>query len=107
MSLTGAVVTGLILCLQVPSTRAESRWSTLAPAGAGFTVDVPGEPQPSDKPGHYVYVAGDWTYIIQVDSNSDTIRESVANHESLPITVYLDSLRGSMIKGANATERSS
>ena len=105
MSLPGALIAGLIVSL-LPLSGAESRWSTLAPAGAGFTVEVPGELQPGDKPGHYVYVAGDWSYIIQVDSNTDTIRESVANHESVPIAVYLDSLRGSMLKGANATQRS-
>jgi hypothetical protein len=106
MSLPGALIAGVIISL-LPLSGAESRWNTLAPAGAGFTVEVPGELQPGDKPGHYVYVAGDWSYIIQVDSNSETIRESVANHESVPIAVYLDSLRGSMLKGANATQRSS
>ena len=106
MSLPGALIASLILSL-FPSSVADSRWNTLAPAGDGFTVEVPGESQPGDKPGHYVYIAGDWSYIIQVDSNSETIRESVANHESVPIAVYLDSLRGSMLKGANATQRSS
>jgi hypothetical protein len=105
MSLPGALIAGLIISLP-PLSGAESRWNTLAPAGAGFTVEVPGELQPADKPGHYVYVAGDWSYIIQVDSNTETIRESVANRESVPIAVYLDSLRGSMLKGANATQRS-
>ena len=88
MSLAGALIAGLIVSL-LPLSGAESRWNTLAPAGAGFTVEVPGESQPGDKPGHYVYIAGDWSYIIQVDSNSETIRESVANHESVPIAVYL------------------
>ena len=106
MSLPGALIAGLIFSL-FPLSGADSRWNTLAPAGDGFTVEVPGELQPGDKPGHYVYVAGDWSYIIQVDTNNETIRESVANHESVPLAVYLDSLRGSMLKGANATQRSS
>ena len=46
--------------------RADARWSRLAPEGAGFSVEVPGEPQPSGEPGQYWYSSGLWFYCIKL-----------------------------------------
>ena len=86
---------------------ANTRWSTLTPKNEGFSIEVPGEPQRTAKKGHYVYTSGLWSFIIQSDPVSPTIRELVENGQPRMIAAFLERIRDGMIDGANATPGSS
>ncbi len=88
-----------------PAPAARTTWTTLAPKGEGFSIEVPGQPEPASKPGKYVYAADEWAFFVKVDSVTDTVREFVVAEEHGPIRQYLDTIRKGLAKGA--TERSS
>jgi hypothetical protein len=51
-SLVKAIFIGSIIhATAVTTSSAEGRWSRVAPQGAGFSIEAPGEPQPGAETG--------------------------------------------------------
>jgi hypothetical protein len=101
--LNALFVTFLVLHASASLSGASTRWSKLAPKGEGFSIDVPGEPQPTEQEGHHVYTSGNWCFIIQSDSVGPMIRELFENGQHQKIATHLERVRDSMIDGANGT----
>jgi hypothetical protein len=75
----------------------ETTWTTLAPEGEGFSIDVPGNPEPEWKPGHYRYAVDGWHFLVQVDSVPDTVREAVVSADRGQIRQALDTIRQGLL----------
>jgi hypothetical protein len=102
------VVSASVTCLLTARPGiADTSWATFAPKGDGFSIEAPGAPQADGKPGHYVFTAGDWSFIIQVDPVSDTVRELVQAQARAPLAQYLETIGNGLITGGKATRRAS
>jgi hypothetical protein len=101
------LVASVVPLVAATPTRAQTRWSTFAPAGEGFSIEVPGEPVPMGEPGHYVYGVNDWSFIIKVDPVSPTIRELVEARQREPLAWFLDRIGRGLTNHGKATVVSS
>src|SRR4051794_38026103 len=95
-------VAAILSMAAVPTSGAEPRWNRVAPAGAGFSVEAPGEPQPGE-PGQYVYSSG-WSFLsvklLPVDSAT---RQLIERRERKALLKCLESVRDSMVGAVSAT----
>jgi hypothetical protein len=99
-----AVLTLIVgLCLADRARAAQTTWAVLAPAGAGFSIEVPGTASPNQKPDHFVYNAEEWAYFVTINPISDAVREFVSSNERVPIRQFLETMHQSFLK--RATER--
>jgi hypothetical protein len=64
---------------------------------------VPGEPQETGEPGHYVYTTNDWSFIIKVDPVSPAMRELVEAHAREPLALYLQKIAHGLTSHGKAT----
>src|SRR5262245_54322539 len=87
----------------VGSSIAQTQWKTFRSESEGFSIDAPGESRPSDKPGHYVYGAGDWSLFVQVDDVSPAVRELVENREREATRQFLARIGSGLVKSGNGT----
>ena len=83
---------------------AQTQWTTFHSEGEGFSIDTPGESRPTDKPGHYVYGAGDWSLFVTVDPINQAVRELVENHEREATRQFLARVGNGLVRGGNATQ---
>jgi hypothetical protein len=100
------IVSSVSLMAASPS-RTQTTWSTFAPAGDGFSIEVPGEAQPTGEPGHYVYGTSEWAFIIKVNPTDQTIREMVEAHEREPLAWFLQKIAHGLTSQGKATVLSS
>jgi hypothetical protein len=98
-----AIVIGLAVGGRVRA--AQTNWSTLAPAGAGFSIEMPGTADANQKPDHFVSNAGDWAFFVTVSANSDALKELVGAADRTPIKQYLETIHKSFLR--RAKERTS
>ncbi len=82
---------------------AQAQWTTFRSELEGFSIDTPGASQPTDKPGHYVYAAGDWSLFVQVDPVSPAVRELVEHRERDAIGQFLARIGNGLVQGGKAT----
>ena len=66
-SFVKAILIGSIIHVTaVGASGAEDGWSRVAPQGAGFSIEVPGEPQAGHEPGQYTYSSGLWSLGVKI-----------------------------------------
>jgi hypothetical protein len=93
---------GAMLSITAVPTAGESRWSRVAPPGAGFSIDAPGEAQPSE-PGQYVYSSGWWFLSVKLLPVAPTTRQLLERRERKAVLRCLESVRDSMVTAVTAT----
>jgi hypothetical protein len=64
---------------------------------------MPGAPAPISKPGHYVYGADGWSFFVNVDPVTDTVREFVVAEDRGPVRQYLETIRQGMLSRPSRT----
>jgi hypothetical protein len=105
--LAGLLIASIVLLMAATPSPAQTHWRTLAPAGEGFSIEVPGEPQQTGEPGHYVYGDADQAFIIKIDPVSPTIKELVEARAREPLTWFLDKIASGLTNHGKATLLSS
>ena len=97
-----ALIGAILSVTTVPTSGAESRWSRVAPPGAGFSVEAPGEPQPGE-PGQYAYSSGWWFLSIKMLPVDPATRQLVERRERKTLLKCLESVRDGMVGAVTAT----
>src|SRR5262245_53132487 len=87
---------------------ADPRWSRIAPEDAGFSVEVPGEREPSDGPGQYSYSSGFRFYRVNMLQPEPAVKILLERGDKKALKTRLEATRNTMVATANATsDRSS
>jgi hypothetical protein len=87
---------------------ADTRWSRIAPEGAGFSAEVPGEREPGDEAGQYSFSSGLWFYRVQLIPTDPGTRILVERGDKKALKTRLESTRNTMVATSNAmSDRSS
>jgi hypothetical protein len=105
--LNAILIASMIHLTAVTTSGAGTRWSRLTPPAAGFSVEVPGEPEPSTEPDQYVYSSGLWLLSVRSQANAPTTRQLVERGERKALVKCLESVRDSMVDAATGMRRSS
>ena len=99
-----AILIGSIIHVTPATTSgAGTRWNRVAPQGAGFSIEAPGEPEPAAEPGHYDYSSGLWLLSVKMQAVDAGTRQLVERRERKALVRCLESLRDSMVGGVTAT----
>ena len=87
---------------------ADTRWRRVAPEGALFSVEAPGEQQADDQPGQYSYSSGLWFYCIKLLPTDPGSRILLERGDKKALRTRLASTRDTLLATVNATsDRSS
>jgi hypothetical protein len=106
-SLAVLLVAAIAPLLATTTSGAHTRWNRFASSDEGFSIEVPGDPEMTGEPGHYVYSTDDWSFIIKVDSNSDAVRDLVAARAREPLAAFLQKIASGLTGHGHATLLSS
>ena len=82
---------------------ADPRWSRLTPDGAGFSIEVPGEPLPTKAPGEYDYNAGLWFFSVKLMPVDPGVRHLLESRDRRAIRTRLESMRDGIAATVKAT----
>jgi len=94
---------GFAIAIEAPCT-AQTRWTMFRSEGEGFSINTPGESQPSDRPGHYVSGVGGWSLFVTVDPINQAVRELVENGAREATRQFLAKVGTGLVQGGNATQ---
>ena len=106
VKIAGVLVFAVGLSVATSARVEQTAWTTLAPAGRGFSIQVPGEPSSSSKPDRFVYEADEWAYFVTINPVTDAVRELVVAENQQPIRQYLERIHDSFLRRAKETSRS-
>ena len=107
-SFVKAILIGSIIHLTaVGASGAEDGWSRVAPQGAGFSIEAPGEPQAGHEPGQYTYSSGLWFLGVKILPVAPGTRVLVERRDRKALVRCLESMSDSMAAAAGATRRGS
>src|SRR5262245_54606721 len=96
----------LLLALASAQGAGSLKWTTTAPAGAGFSIDMPGTPPPDPKkPTKYSVTLEDSTFIVDVDPLDANVRQAIATGNKAVVTAYMETFRATTISGMGGTRR--
>jgi hypothetical protein len=102
------LIASMIVVTAVAIGAADTRWSRVAPEGAGFSAEAPGDPQPGDVPGQYSYSSGLWFFCVRLIPVDPGTRILVERRDKKALKTRLESTRNSVVATVNATsDRSS
>jgi hypothetical protein len=87
------LIVSTIVVTAATTGRADTRWSRLAPEGAGFSVEVPGEPQPGEGPGQYSYSSGLSCYAVKLIAVDSATRTLVERRDKKALKTRLESTK--------------
>ena len=83
-------------------------WTTVAPDGAGFSVQAPGTPLPNPQnPGKYAVNLEDGSFIVDVNALEEGLRKALASGDKKLLTTYMETFRDSTIDGMKGTRQTS
>jgi hypothetical protein len=107
-SFVKAILIGSIIQVTaVGASGAEDGWSRVAPQGAGFSIEAPGEPQAGYEPGQYTYSSGLWFLGVKILPVAPGTRVLVERRDRKALVRCLESMSDSMAAAAGATRRGS
>jgi hypothetical protein len=89
-----AIVIGSIIVLTaVTISSAGGRWNRVAPQGAGFSIEAPGEAKPTSEPGQYEYASGLWFLGVKIQSVDPHTRQLVERRDRKALVKCLELVR--------------
>ena len=92
-----------MLIAAATTSSADTKWSRVAPEGAGFSIEAPGEPLPNQERGDYSYMHERWFLAVNVDSVEPVIGELVASGNRKAVKTSLEAMKDVMIASMKAT----
>jgi hypothetical protein len=101
------LIASMIFVTAATTGGADARWNRVAPEGAGFSVEAPGEPQANLQPGDYTFFSGRWCLAVKVESVDPVIRQLVESGDRKAATTALDAMMSFMLASMKATGRRS
>jgi hypothetical protein len=104
---TVVLIGSIIQLIAATTSGAATRWNRLAPQGAGFSIEAPGDPQPSAEPGEYDYTSGLWFFSVKLLATEPAIRQLVERGERKELLKCLELIRDSIVTEAALTRRGS
>ena len=96
------LVVAMILAAAIPN-RADTRWSRVAPDGAGFSIEAPGERMPAKEAGEYDYNVGLWFLSVKLMPVDPGVRHLLESRDRRAIRTRLESMRDGIAATVKAT----
>ena len=105
--LTVVLIASIVNLAAATARGAGTPWSRLSPNGAGFSVEVPGEPQPAGRPNEYRYASGPWIMAVGIQAVDPRTKQLVERGDRKAIVKCLESVRDAFLDGVSANRRGS
>jgi hypothetical protein len=104
------IASALALTLQGPPDRQgsdDTRWTTIVPKEAGFTIEMPGTLTENPPPGEFTSSSGAWYFLVQLTPLDVFARELVSKGDRKALAALLESMRDGSISNIKGTLRTS
>ena len=106
--LLNSVLVAVMIHFAAATTSAEEvRWNRVVPPGAGFSIEAPGEAQPSAELGPYVYKAGWWLLSVSTQAVDPDTKQLVERRQRKELVRCLETLGDRFAAGVGARRRDS
>ena len=86
-----------ILALTAPMLSADEGWTRQTPAGRAFSVEVPGERIPAERPALYEYRSDQWIFMVDVQPSDNASRQVLERGDRRAIKQMLEAERDTFI----------